>query len=140
MPTAAGDLLEHVRQLITDLVEVCQRLPIDRAEPEPVARVMDRLAEECAEAAAMIRALPGRPRDVPGYTFAAAAAVTAAAEAERDFGGWLAAICCQAAARLGSAAALVAARPGGWEAEAVLTLVQGTCPDDQLSRYSGGAL
>jgi hypothetical protein len=140
-PTAAGDLLEHTWQLITDLLEVCQRLLIDLAEPEPVAQVMDRLAEECTEATAMIRALPGRPRDVPGYTATAtatAAAVTAAAEAERDFGGWLAAICCQAAAHLGSAAALMAARPG-WEAETVLTLVQGTCPDDQLSRYSGGA-
>jgi hypothetical protein len=137
--TPANDLPESVRQTVTDLMEVCQRLPMDSAEAEPVAKIMDRLSEECAEAAAMLRALPDRPADRPGYTFAAAAAVTRAAEGEHDFGRWLAAILCQAAAHLGSSAALVAGRSGGWEAEAVLALVQGTAGfrDEHLSAWEG---
>jgi hypothetical protein len=142
VPTGpAGDLLERVRQLVTDLVEVCQRLPVDSAEAEPVARTMDRLSEECAKATAMIRALPGRPREAAGYTFAAAAAVTRAAEEEHDFGGWLAVILCQAAARLGSSEHLVMGRDGSWEAEHVLALVRKTAgyQDEHLAYYQDGA-
>jgi hypothetical protein len=139
--TPADDLLEHARQLVTDLVELCQRLPVDSTEAEPVAKIMDRLAEECAEAAAMLRALPGRPREQPGYSFAALAAIITAAEQEHDFGGWLADLLCRAAAFLGSADHLVMGRSGSWEAEHVTALVRhtaGPLPGD-LDRFKEGA-
>ena len=122
----ADDLLEQVRQLVTDLVEVCQRLPVDSTEAEPVAKIMDRLAEECAEAAAMLRSLPGRPAEAAGYTFAALAAAITAAESEHDFGGWVADVLCRAAAHLGSADHLVMGRSGSWEAQHVTALVRNT--------------
>jgi hypothetical protein len=137
----ANDLLEQVRQLVTDLVEVCQRLPVDSTEAEPVAKIMDRLAEECAEAAAMLRSLPGRPAEAAGYTFAALAAAITAAETEHHFAGWVALVLTCTAARLGSSATLVAGRDGSWEAGHVLGLVRETAGwrDEHLDRYKGGA-
>jgi hypothetical protein len=101
---------------------------------------MDRLGEQCADAAATLRALPGRRRQVASYTSAAAAAITRAAGNEHDFGRWLAALLCQAAARLGSSAALVMGRPGGWEAQDVLHLVRATAGyrDEYLGHYKDG--
>jgi hypothetical protein len=63
--------------------------------------------------------------------------LTAAARAEHDFAGWLADVLTYVAADLGSSHALVAGRPGSWEAADVLHLVQGTVgPDDEgLARY-----
>ena len=114
-------------------------MPAD--QNEKTAKILDRLSEELAEAAAMLRALPGEPPELPGYTFAAAAAVTAAAGTEHDFGGWLAVILCQAAARLGSSDALVMGRSGSWEATHVLGLVRGTAgwADEYLDHYKDGA-
>ena len=129
-PTAAQDLADHLAQLITDIIEIPQRLPLYEDDREPVARIMVRLAEDCAEAAAMIRALPGRPLDLRGHDFAAAAAFTSAAECEHDFAGWLAGVVTRAAARAGSAGALLAGRPGSWEAEAVRHLIDGTAGPD----------
>ena len=78
--TPADDLVESVRSAVIDLGEVLQRLPAAPAEAERVAKIMDRLGEECAEAAAMLRALPNRPADRPGYSSAGLAAIIAAAE------------------------------------------------------------
>jgi hypothetical protein len=71
------------------------------------------------------------------YTTQAAAAVLQAAQAEHDFGGWLAQVLAIAAAQLGSGAALTAGRPGSWEAALVDHLIRGTVgPDDEdLSYY-----
>jgi hypothetical protein len=120
--------------VLTDLAGIAGRLP---AEPVTVARTLDRLAEELAEAAAMIRALPGQPAEVPGYTFAALAALDAAVEREHDFAGWLAACLATIAARRGSTAALTAGRPGSWEAALVGQLVFGTVGygDEALDAY-----
>jgi hypothetical protein len=140
-PAPADDLLEHARQLVTDLVEICQRLPVDSAEAGPVAKIMDRLAEECAEAAAMLRALPERPAEQPGYTAAALCAVMTAAETEHHFAGWVALVLTVTAARLGSSATLVAGRDGSWEAAHVLGLVRETAgwQDEHLPAYKDGA-
>lgn len=75
----------------------------------------------------------------PAYTRTAATAVEQAARAEHDFGGWLAAVLATAAARLGSTHALIAGRPGSWEASLVEQLVSGTVgwADDYLSDYAG---
>jgi hypothetical protein len=124
--TPADDLLEQVRTAVTDLAEVCQRLPVDPAEAERVAKIMDRLGEECAEIAARLRALPNRPAKRAGYSFAALGAIITAAEAEHDFAAWLADVLCYAAAYLGGAEHLVMGRSGSWEAQHVLKLVTGT--------------
>ena len=49
-----------------------------------------------------------------------------AARDEHDFAGWLAAALAYAAAGLGSSDALIAGRPGSWEASLVDQLVKGT--------------
>jgi hypothetical protein len=53
-------------------------------------------------------------------------AILRAARTEHDFADWLADVLCKVAAQLGSADALVEGRPGSWEAEHVLRLVEGT--------------
>lgn len=60
------------------------------------------------------------------YNYEARTAILAAAKAEHDFGGWLAAVLASVAADLGSSDALTAGRPGSWEADLVLQLVKGT--------------
>jgi hypothetical protein len=138
VPTPAQDFGDHLAQLITDVIELPQRLPLAEDDREPTARILIRLAEDCAEAAAMARALPRRPRDLRGHDFAAAAALTSAAETEHDFAGWLAGALCTAAARAGGSETLVAGRPGSWEAETVLRLIDGTSLGD-LSRFTDSA-
>ena len=72
----------------------------------------------------------------PAYTGQAVAAVTAAARAEHDFGGWLSLVLCRAAAQLGSLDALTAGRPGSWEAGLVDQLARGLAFDDRgLAAY-----
>jgi hypothetical protein len=44
--------------VLTDLVEIAGRMPIPAGQIEQVARILDRLAEEIAEAAAMLRQVP----------------------------------------------------------------------------------
>ena len=65
------------------------------------------------------------------YTDRAVAAVTAAARAEHDFGGWLSLVLCRAAAQLGSLDALTEQRPGSWEAQHVDGLARGLAGDDE---------
>jgi hypothetical protein len=70
------------------------------------------------------------------YTDRAVEAVTAAAAAEHDFGGWLSLVLCRSAARLGSLDALTAGRPGSWEAALVDQLARGLAfDDDGLAAY-----
>ncbi len=135
------DFIETVSAALTDLIELVQSLPVPADQAERTAKILDRLGEELAGAAAMVRALPGQPREAPGYTFAALAAVITAAEAEHDFGGWLADLLCRAAAFLGSAEHLVMGRSGSWEAQHVTALVRqtaGPLPGD-LDRFKDGA-
>lgn len=71
------------------------------------------------------------------YTRAAIDATVAAVGAEHDFGGWLARVLAGAAAELGSSDALIAGRPGSWEADLVSQLVHGTVgwDDEYLGDY-----
>jgi len=74
----------------------------------------------------------------PDTTRAAADAILAMArEQEHDFPGRLAGVLASVAAELGSTYALVASRPGSWEASLVLDLVRGTVGhgDEGLSTY-----
>ena len=68
----------------------------------------------------------------------AAAAIVDAVREEHDFGSWLAGVLANAAAELGSTAALTAGRPGSWEADLVQQLVRGTVgwDDDYLANYA----
>jgi hypothetical protein len=136
------DLQQHAQDLVSDLVAAVQALPpVGSDERHRLGRIFDRLSEDCAEGAALVRALPGRPADRPGHTYAALAAVITAAEAEHDFGGWLADLLCRAAAHFGSADHLVMGRSGSWEAQQVTALVLGTAgpmPDD-LDRFKDAA-
>jgi hypothetical protein len=140
--SAAEDLAVHAQTLADDVTDCVTALPVDgEEEQDRLARMAARLAEDCAGLAAMARALPSRPRKQPGHTTAAVVAALTAAEAEHDFGGWLAGVLCQAAVRLGSSAAVVAGRDGSWEAGHVLALIRGTAgPDDEhLPAYRDGA-
>jgi hypothetical protein len=44
--------------VLTDLVEIAGRMPVPVGQIEHVARILDRLSEEIAEAAAMLRQVP----------------------------------------------------------------------------------
>ena len=68
---------------------------------------------------------------------AAIAALTTAVQHEHDFAGWLAAVLAAVAARHGSSYALVAGRPGSWEAGLITHLVRGTAgwDDEHLDSY-----
>jgi hypothetical protein len=47
--------VQTVAGVLTDLVEIAERLPVHPDQTEHTARILDRLAEELAEAAAMLR-------------------------------------------------------------------------------------
>jgi fructose-1-phosphate kinase PfkB-like protein len=72
------------------------------------------------------------------HTERAHQAILRAAQAERDFGGWLVAVLATVAAHLGSSDALTAGRPGSWEADLVQRLVKGTVGwgDEFLDGYT----
>jgi len=56
--------VETIGGVISDLVTLAERLPVAPDQVEPVARILDRLAEEISEAARMFRATrepPGLP-------------------------------------------------------------------------------
>jgi hypothetical protein len=53
--TAAVEAAETIGGVLTDLVEVAERFPVRPDQAEATARILDRLSEELAEAAAMLR-------------------------------------------------------------------------------------
>ena len=65
------------------------------------------------------------------------AIVVMARQQEYDLPGWISRVLASAAAELGSSAALVASRPGSWEAAALLDFVHSTAGygDEYLSNY-----
>jgi hypothetical protein len=75
------------------------------------------------------------------YTASAVRAITRAARAEHDFGGWLAAVLAEAAGQLGGSDELTIGRPGSWEADLVDRLVKGMVghADEYLPGPSGRA-
>jgi hypothetical protein len=50
--------VQTIGGVLTDLVEIAGQMPVPAARIEHVARILDRLAEEIAEAAAMLRQVP----------------------------------------------------------------------------------
>jgi hypothetical protein len=122
----------------TDLADLAAQLPGDAAAN---ARVADKLSEEVAELAQMLRALPGRPVPVPGHDWQLLGALRTAHQSGEDVGAKIAAALARLAAELGGSRHVVVNRPGSWEAAAVRELLRGTVgPDDEeLPRYGPGA-
>ncbi len=50
--------IETIGAVLTDLVAIAGQLPVPGGRTEQIARILDRLAEEIAEAAAMLRQVP----------------------------------------------------------------------------------
>lgn len=77
--------------------------------------------------------MPPSPEDEARFT----AILVQAATCGYDFAGWLAGHLASAAARLGSTEALLASRPGSWEASDLRQLLGGTVGhgDEYLSTY-----
>jgi hypothetical protein len=61
MRTAEVEAIETIGGVLTDLTEVAERLPVRPDRAEDTARILDRLSEELAEAARMIRVTAGTP-------------------------------------------------------------------------------
>jgi hypothetical protein len=57
------EAIETVGGVMTDLVEIAERLPVRPDQAERVARMLDRLSEEIAEAAGMLRAAGAADRE-----------------------------------------------------------------------------
>ena len=132
-------LLETARAVGADLAE----LDLPGATPTQrrgSAVILDRLSEELAEAAAMLRALPGRPAEMSGHDYALLGALRTAHAAHEDVGETVARALARLAYDLGGAAAVIVGRPGSWEAALVGQLVAGTVgPDDEGLPVYGGA-
>ena len=100
-------LRETAHAAATDLAELASDLPGD---PAASARVADKLSEEVAEIAAMLRALPARPAPMSGHDCQMLAALRTAHASGEDVGETIA----RALARL-------AAETGGTVAELLRT-------------------
>jgi hypothetical protein len=84
--------------------------------------VSDKRVSEMTEAE--IREMAGAAE--PAYTHRAVLAVLTAARNQHSFAEWLAQVLATVAGQLGSSDALVAGRPGSWEADLVDQLVKKT--------------
>jgi hypothetical protein len=49
------EAVETIGGVLTDLIEVAELLPVPADQAERIARILDRLAEELGEAAALLR-------------------------------------------------------------------------------------
>lgn len=54
-PHRGVDAVQAIGDVLTDLVELAEQLPVRLDQAEPAARILDRLSEELSEAAGMLR-------------------------------------------------------------------------------------
>src|SRR5260221_10856201 len=102
-PRARVAAVATIQSVITDAADL-----ITRPEPgEAEARMADRLAEELAEAAAMLRAMPARPAAMSGHDYALLAALRTAHAAGEDVGETISRALARLAAELGGTAAVI---------------------------------
>ncbi|HEY1621762.1 MAG TPA: hypothetical protein VGG25_29345 [Streptosporangiaceae bacterium] len=120
-------LAESASAAAADLAELAGSLPGD---PFHTAEIADRISEEVAEVAAMIRSLPGRPREIAGHVHQAIAAFRTAIADGEDIGEFIATTLAVLAAEIGGSGAVIANRPGSWEAAHVAALLSGTVGPD----------
>jgi hypothetical protein len=120
---------------LADLRDLVAALPSPSARPGDAARaarIADRLAEELAECAAMLRALPGHPAALAGYDHQLLAALRTSHRSGEDIAKTTAHALARLAAELGSSVQVVANRPGSREAGLVIGLLSGTVgPHDE---------
>ncbi len=136
VPPAEITVIETARSAATDLADLAGTAIEDTARS---ARVADRLSEELAELAAMLRSLPGRPAAWPGHDFQLLAALRTARAADEDIGEFAARALARLAAELGGSFEVIKARPGSWEAALIAELLRGTVgPDDENLPVFGG--
>jgi hypothetical protein len=131
---------ESVHAVLADLAEL--DLPgANQDHRAGNAVILDRLAEELAEGAAMLRALPGRPAPMSGHDFALLAALRTSHAAGEDVAETIARALARLAAGLGGSRQVLRNRPGSWEASAVRQLLAGTVGEDDshLPAYGPGA-
>jgi hypothetical protein len=131
---AETTLAETVWSAGVDLAEVARNMPGGDA-----ARVLDRLSEELAEAAAMVRCLPGRPAEASGRDWQLLSASRTAHAEHEDVAEFIARALGRLAAELGSAGAVLENRPDSREATHVRALLAGTVGTDNsgLPLYGG---
>jgi hypothetical protein len=121
---------ETAHAVLADLAEL--DLPGTGSQRHGSAVVLDRLAEELAEAAAMLRALPGRPAAMSGHDYQLLAALRTAHAAGEDVGVTIARALARLAADLGGSFEVLKNRSGSWEAAHVADLLRCTVgPDDE---------
>src|SRR5260370_4440335 len=120
----------------TDLAELAAILPGDATAN---ARVADKLSEELAELAGMLRALPARPAGMSGHDYQLLAALRTAHATGEDVGETIARGLVRLAAELGGSAAVLRNRPGSWEASIAGMLLTRTLDegDEGLGMYRG---
>ncbi len=130
-------LTETAHAAAVDVTELAAAVPGDGHR---TAEVANRLSEELAEVAAMIRALPGRPREMSGHDHQLLAALRTARAAGEDVAETIARALARLAAELGSSFAVLANRPGSWEASHIRGLLAGTLGEgDEDLPVQGGA-
>ncbi len=130
-------MAESVRSVLTDLGEL--DLADTGTQRDGTAVILDRLSEELAEAAAMLRALPARPAALAGYDRQLLAALRTSHQSGEDIGKTIARALARLAAELGGSFEVLKNRPDSWEAERVADLLRGTAgPDDEhLALFRG---
>jgi ABC-type transporter Mla subunit MlaD len=124
---AETTLRETASAAAADLAELADRLPGDIRRSAGVA---DRISEEVAEVAAMIRSLPGRPAEMSGHDCQMLAALRTAHAAHEDVAEFVARGLARLAAELGSTEAVLSNRSGSWEAGHVRGLLHDTVGED----------
>jgi hypothetical protein len=133
-PDPEATMAESVRSVLTDLGEL--DLAGTGTQRDGTAVILDRLSEELAEAAAMVRALPARPAALAGYDWQLLAALRTSHASGEDIGETLARALARLAAQLGGSFEVLK-RPGGWEAGHVAALLAGTVgvDDEHLAAF-----
>ena len=109
--------------------------------PAASARIADKLSEELAELAQMLRCLPGRPLALAGYDFQLLAALRTSHASGEDVSEAIAHALARLAVELGGSLQVLASRPGSWEASHIAELLRGTVGpgDEDLGMFASGA-
>jgi len=131
-------LTESAHATLADLSDLAAQLPGDH---DANARVADKLSEELAELAQMLRSLPGRPPEMSGYNAALLGALRTAHRAGEDLGETIARGLARLAAELGGSYQVLRNRPGSWESALIARLLGGTVgqhDEDLMSTYGPG--
>ncbi len=123
---------------LSDLTDLADNLPGDTSR---TAQIADRLSEELAEIAGMLRALPARPQQMSGHAYAALSAFRTAVTAGEDVGEFIAVTLARLAAELGSKHAVLANRPGSWQAALAADLMDSAAGEhgEHLHRYGASS-